>query len=85
MKQPGRKQPSRKARDKNKPRESYEGAKPLKYHDGKLYYLKNELLEDATQKRVPSQQPAKFKFQPPKLNVPALIKGALAATKEPAA
>jgi hypothetical protein len=68
---------------KHQPRETYEGAKPLRYVDGKLYYLKNELLDDAVIKRVPSQQQSKLKL--PKLDVPAIIEGALAAQPDTAA
>ena len=44
-------------------REQYIGAKPLRYVDGRLYYVKNEMIDKIAS--IPSQQRHKKACPPP--------------------
>ena len=45
-----------KTKPKAQPREQYQGANPLHYHNGRLYYVKDNALDETVRARIPSQQ-----------------------------
>lgn len=51
-------------KDTPKVREAYPGAQPLRYEWGRLYYVKNEMIDKIA--NIPSQQ-RKLKCPPPPL------------------
>lgn len=68
-------------RNRSKARETYAGAKPLQYVNGKLSYLKGPLASPKVTARVPSQQPALFS----KKHVKAMVKATQQAMADGAA